>query len=117
MGEQRTDGGLQLRERIDRYLQESGLAEKPVRVVPLTGDASDRRYFRIISADGTTLVLALHAGPIEFATLPFANLAEWMAEIPLPVPDILGHSDPLGILALQDLGDTTLQAHLGAAEG
>jgi len=30
------------------------------------------------------------------------------------VPLVLGHSDPLGILALQDLGDVTLQAHLGA---
>jgi aminoglycoside/choline kinase family phosphotransferase len=35
--------------------------------------------------------------------------------VPLPVPAVLGHSDPLGILALQDLGDVTLQAHLGAA--
>jgi aminoglycoside/choline kinase family phosphotransferase len=31
------------------------------------------------------------------------------------VPAILGHSDELGILALEDLGDVTLQAHLGAA--
>jgi aminoglycoside/choline kinase family phosphotransferase len=31
------------------------------------------------------------------------------------VPAILGHSNELGILALQDLGDVTLQAHLGAA--
>jgi aminoglycoside/choline kinase family phosphotransferase len=38
-----------------------------------------------------------------------------MQQVPLPVPDILGHSDELGILALQDLGDVTLQAHLGAA--
>jgi aminoglycoside/choline kinase family phosphotransferase len=30
------------------------------------------------------------------------------------VPSIIGHSDPLGVLALQDLGDVTLQAHLGA---
>jgi aminoglycoside/choline kinase family phosphotransferase len=35
--------------------------------------------------------------------------------VPLPVPAVLGHSDALGILALQDLGDVTLQAHLGAA--
>jgi len=35
--------------------------------------------------------------------------------MPLPVPAILGHSDELGIIALQDLGDVTLQAHLGAA--
>jgi len=28
---------------------------------------------------------------------------------------VLGHADDLGVLALQDLGDVTLQAHLGAA--
>jgi len=31
------------------------------------------------------------------------------------VPAILGHEDALGILALEDLGDVTLQAHLGTA--
>jgi N-acetylmuramate 1-kinase len=35
--------------------------------------------------------------------------------MPVPVPAILGHSNELGILALEDLGDVTLQAHLGAA--
>ena len=104
-----------LRERIDHYLRQSGLAGVNPRVVPLTGDASDRKYFRIIPAGGQPLVLALHAGPIDFATLPFANVGMLMQQIPLPVPDILGHSDELGILALQDLGDVTLQAHLGAA--
>ena len=54
-------------------------------------------------------------GPIDFATLPFANVARLLQQVPLPVPAILGHSDALGILALQDLGDVTLQAHLGAA--
>ena len=115
MTEQRTADGVELRERIDLYLRDSGLAGPSARVVPLTGDASDRRYFRIIPADGPPIVLALHAGAIEFATLPFANVAELLRLIPLPVPLVLGHSDPLGILALQDLGDVTLQAHLGAA--
>ena len=100
---------------ITQFLTESGLAGPDARVVPLTGDASDRRYFRIIPADGPSIVLALHAGPIDFATLPFANVGALLQQIPLPVPAILGHSDPLGIVALQDLGDVTLQAHLGAA--
>jgi N-acetylmuramate 1-kinase len=115
MSEQRTTDGAQVRDRIDQFLRETGLAGPKPRVVPLTGDASDRRYVRIIAADGTSIVLALHAGPIEFATLPFANVATLMQRIPLPVPAMLGHSDPLGIVALQDLGDVTLQAHLGAA--
>ena len=115
MTEPLTADATQLRDRIHQYLRESGLAGKNARVVPLTGDASDRRYFRIIPTDGPSLVLALHASAIEFASLPFANVGELLQLVPLPVPSVLGHSDPLGILALQDLGDVTLQAHLGAA--
>ena len=115
MANQPTIEGAELRDRIDQYLRESGLAGSGARVVPLTGDASDRRYFRILTPDGPSVVLALHAGPIEFATLPFANVADLLQQVPLPVPAVLGHSDALGILALQDLGDVTLQAHLGAA--
>src|SRR2546427_2421791 len=115
MAEQRTAEGADVRDRIDRYLRESRLVDRQARVVPLTGDASDRKYFRIIPADATSIVLALHAGPIEFATLPFANVAGLLQQVPLPVPVVLDHSDALGIIALQDLGDVTLQAHLGAA--
>jgi len=115
MSDERTTEGLMLRERIDRYLETSGLAARQPRVLPLTGDASDRRDFRVLLAAGDSVVLALHSGPIEFAALPFANVAELLHRMPLPVPAILGHSDALGILELQDLGDVTLQAHLGAA--
>jgi len=43
------------------------------------------------------------------------NVASLLASMPVPVPRILAHSNELGIIALQDLGDVTLQAHLGAA--
>jgi aminoglycoside/choline kinase family phosphotransferase len=104
-----------LRERVDRYLIESGLSARAPRIVPLTGDASDRRYFRVLLADGDSVVLALHAGPIDFSSLPFANVATLLQRVPLPVPAIVGHSNVDGVVALQDLGDVTLQAHLGAA--
>jgi aminoglycoside/choline kinase family phosphotransferase len=115
MTEQRTPDGLQTRERIDRYLRESGMIDRRARVVPLTGDASDRKYFRVITPDTSSYVIALHAGSIDFATLPFASVADLLRQVPLPVPQIFGHSDALGIVALQDLGDVTLQAHLGAS--
>ena len=102
-------------DRIDQYLQNSGLAARNPRIVPLTGDASDRKYYRVIPPDAPSIVLALHAGPIEFASLPFANVASLLEQVPLPVPDVLDHSDGLGILALEDLGDVTLQALVGAA--
>jgi aminoglycoside/choline kinase family phosphotransferase len=111
----RTDDDAANDDRIDRYLRANGLDGPGTRVVPLTGDASDRRYFRIIRPDRDSLVLALHIGPIEFASLPFVSVAELLRQMPLPVPALLGHSDALGILALEDLGDVTLQAHLGAA--
>jgi len=115
MTEPQTANGVDVDERVDRYLRESGLPAGNARVVPLTGDASDRRYFRIIPADGAPLVLAVHAGPIEFSRMPFANVARLLRQMPLPAPAILGHSDELGVIALQDLGDVTLQAHLGAS--
>ena len=104
-----------VRPRIDQYLAESGLAARGARVVPLTGDASDRRYLRILLRDGPPQVLAVYPQPFDIEALPFVNVARLLAAMPVPVPAILGHSSALGIIALQDLGDVTLQAHLGAA--
>ncbi|MBY0493997.1 MAG: phosphotransferase [Cyanobacteria bacterium] len=101
--------------RLEQYLAEQRLTGQTLKVVPLTGDASDRRYFRVLLKDARPIVLALHAGPIDFASMPFVSIARLLAEVPVPVPRILHHSDSLGILGLEDLGDVTLQAHLGAA--
>jgi aminoglycoside/choline kinase family phosphotransferase len=101
--------------RIDRFLAETGLGAHVAKVLALTGDASDRQYFRVLLRNEPSQVLALHTGAIEFETLPFVNVAELLSQMPVPVPRILAHSNPLGIIALQDLGDVTLQAHLGAA--
>jgi len=106
---------LDARERIDGYLQRSGLAARSPRVVPLTGDASDRRYFRVILPDSPSIVLALYSASFDVRSLPFVNVATLLSRMPVPVPSVLGHADDLGVLALQDLGDVTLQAHLGAA--
>jgi aminoglycoside/choline kinase family phosphotransferase len=104
-----------VRPRIDQFLSETGLAARGAKVVPLTGDASDRRYLRVLLRDAPSQVLAVYPQAFDVEQLPFANVARLMAAMPVPVPAILGHSNELGILALQDLGDVTLQAHLGAA--
>ena len=101
--------------RIAAYLQEQRLTGEVQQVVALTGDASDRRYYRVHFAARPSIVLALHAGPIDVDSLPFVSVARLMRAIPLPVPDILHWSNALGVLGLEDLGDVTLQAHLGAA--
>ena len=61
-------------------------------------------------------VLAVHPGPIEFERLPFVNVARLLSAMPVPVPRILGALRTRWASSRsQDLGDVTLQAHLGAA--
>jgi N-acetylmuramate 1-kinase len=115
MTDKRQADGSDVRDRIDGYLKRSGLTSRSARVVPLTGDASDRRYFRVLLPDADSIVLSLHAAAFEFDKLPFVNVARLLSRMPVPVPAVLGHADELGVLALEDLGDVTLQAHLGAA--
>ena len=98
---------------VQQYLDRFGVAD--ARVVALTGDASDRRYFRILPKDGDSFVLSMYSAAFAYESLPFVNTAALFAAMPVPVPKILGHADDLGILALEDLGDVTLQAHLGSA--
>jgi len=113
--EKRQPDAADQRDRIDAYLQRSGLSSRTPRVVPLTGDASDRRYFRVLLPDEPSIVLALYAEAFQFDALPFVNVARLLEEMPVPIPRVLGHADDIGVLALEDLGDVTLQAHLGAA--
>jgi aminoglycoside/choline kinase family phosphotransferase len=98
---------------VDAYLARSG--QQAARIVALTGDASDRRYFRVVPPVGSSFVLSVHAAPFDYGSLPFVNVAGLLEEMPLPVPRILGEAADLGVLALEDLGDVTLQARLGAA--
>ncbi len=115
MTERRTADGSDARARIDQFLTETDLGRRGAKVVPLSGDASDRRYFRVLLRDAPSQVLAVHPGPIAFDALPFVNVARLLNAIPVPVPRILAHSDAIGIIALEDLGDVTLQAHVGTA--
>ena len=98
---------------VRAYLDRENMSD--ARVVALTGDASDRRYFRVLPRSGDAFVLAVNAAPFVYDQLPFVNTAQLFAAMPVPVPRILGHADHLGVLALEDLGDVTLQAHLGSA--
>jgi aminoglycoside/choline kinase family phosphotransferase len=100
-------------EAVVGFLDRQGI--DAARIVPLTGDASDRKYFRVIPRTAHSLVVALHAQPFEPGSLPFVHVTRLFEAVPVPVPRLLGEAPDLGILALEDLGDVTLQAHLGAA--
>ena len=104
-------------DRVTAYLARVGLVANETSMCELAGDASDRRYVRVVSADGSSRVLLVHADPIDADILPFINVARLLRQIPVPVPAVLAHEADLGILVLEDLGDVTLQDHLVHATG
>jgi aminoglycoside/choline kinase family phosphotransferase len=105
-------GEADVRARIDRFLDDSGLRSQNPQVLPLPGDASDRRYVRVHLSDGSSQILSVYPGAVDIDASPFVNVAGLLHAMPVPIPRILARSGTLGILALEDLGDVTLQAHL-----
>jgi aminoglycoside/choline kinase family phosphotransferase len=88
-------------------------------VMPLLGDASDRRYYRLRFAtpvDGmTSLVLMRLAKPHTAGELPFANIQRYLSSKGIPVPHIFCDDSVHGLVLLEDLGDITLEAALQGA--
>src|SRR5262245_44553657 len=88
-------------------------------VQALQGDASDRRYYRLIFAteiEGmTSLVLMRLARPYTAGELPFVNVQRYLSLKQIPVPDVFWDDSTHGLVLLEDLGDVTLEAALQGA--
>jgi aminoglycoside/choline kinase family phosphotransferase len=106
-------GGTTPDGRVARYLNDR-FGGRDVRVWPLSGDASTRRYYRIV-VDGGLSVLSLNPEPFDADKLPFVIVRNLMAGWGLLVPEIRDMEGSLGILLLEDLGDLTLQEALKGA--
>ena len=78
-------------------------------VTPLTGDASTRRYYRVIPADGPPRVVMDYGRPFAGETDDI-QLARMFRRAGLPVAEILETCGPVGCLLLEDLGDLTLES-------
>ena len=97
-------------ERVAEYLRRSNLAPAATRVEPLHGDASSRAYVRIVPAGRPPVVLALHPEPFVPGSLPQIVVGSMLGRLGIPVPAVLDEAADLGILAVEDLGDETLQS-------
>ena len=80
-------------------------------IEPLAGDASFRRYFRILHKDGRRAVL-MDAPPPHEDPRPFVAVAEWLASIGLSAPELLARDLDQGLLLLGDFGDDRLRERL-----
>ncbi|WP_033075618.1 aminoglycoside phosphotransferase family protein [Sphingopyxis sp. MWB1] len=82
------------------------------RIVPLAGDASFRRYFRVIG-EGRQAVL-MDAPPPHEDPRPFVAVAEWLLARGLTAPTILARDLDRGLLLIEDFGDVRLRETLDA---
>ncbi|MBO9580227.1 MAG: phosphotransferase [Sphingobium sp.] len=82
-------------------------------ILPLAGDASFRRYFRVVD-DGRRAVL-MDAPPPHEDPRPFVSVAEWLCGHGFAAPAILARDLDEGLLLLEDFGDARLREHLDAA--
>ena len=94
--------------RARTWLRRAGLPPS-TRLAPLAGDASDRRFVRIVPPGAPSRILVVHDGPIDPETLPLIRVAELFRRLPVPVPVIHGADAALGIVVVDDLGDTMLE--------
>ena len=102
-------------ERVRGFLQERfGSLSQAMRLVPLAGDASTRRYYRLLRDEGG-VVIAVYPEPIDAEQNPFVVVRHLMAGWGIPVPEILAVDGERGVLLLEDLGDLTLQEQLKTA--
>ena len=83
------------------------------RVLSLAGDASFRRYFRVL-LDGKSYVL-MDAPPGKEDTSPFLAVRDWLSSAEVRVPDLIAKNREQGFLLLQDFGDLTWASQLTSA--
>ncbi|HEV7503047.1 MAG TPA: phosphotransferase, partial [Vicinamibacteria bacterium] len=102
-------------QRVSDFLAERyGRRVGELRVIPLSGDASSRRYYRVHDDDEQS-VISLNPEPFDPEQLPFVVIRNLMAGWGLPVPEIRATDGARGILLQEDLGDLSLQESLKEA--
>ena len=75
------------------------------KVLPLAGDASNRKYLRLEMNDGRSAVL-MDAPPDKGENIrPFIQVALYLRSLGLSAPQIFEHDEVRGFLLLEDLGD------------
>jgi aminoglycoside/choline kinase family phosphotransferase len=93
------------------FLEESGWGDGEV--LPLAGDASFRRYFRVV-APGRTAVL-MHAPPDQENSQPFVDVAEHLNRLGFAAPKVMASDLEKGLILLEDFGDARMREVVDAA--
>lgn len=82
-------------------------AFRPQRLDVVSGDASFRRYFRLVHSGGT--LIAVDAPPAKENSRPFVAIARALYDHEVRVPQVIQADFELGFMLLSDFGDTMLR--------
>ena len=88
---------------LDGFIARAGWSS--ARREPIVGDASFRRYIRLVRAAGRAIVM--DAPPPAEDVRPFLRVARHLRGLGLSAPEILDADAASGFLLLEDLGDDT----------
>lgn len=88
-----------------QFLARHGWSE--AQILPLAGDASFRRYFRVLAGDRRAVLM--DAPPPHEDPRPFMAMAEWLEGVGLTAPRILAADLELGLLLIDDFGDVRMR--------
>ncbi len=81
--------------------------------LPVAGDASFRRYFRIV--EGARRAILMDAPPPHEDPRPFIAVAEWLIERDFAAPAILACDLDQGLVLIEDFGDDRLREAIDAS--
>ena len=97
----------------DAFLASCGW--RNARIEPLAGDASFRRYFRVICGDRQAVLM--DAPPPHEDPRPFADVGRWLIEHGLSAPKVLASDLERGLLLLRDFGDVRFRETVDSDAG
>ena len=92
-------------DRLERFITQQGVASKEV--IPLTPDASTRKYYRI-GWKKRTAVAAVYPEPFDPEFHPYLDVTRLFLDCDIPVPEIYAVDGNAGIIVQEDLGDQQL---------
>ncbi len=92
------------------FLARNGWAD--AEILPLAGDASFRRYFRVV-AKGRRAVL-MDAPPPHEDPRPFLTVGNWLRTHGFAAPEVLGVDLDHGLVLLEDFGDARMRETVDA---
>jgi N-acetylmuramate 1-kinase len=94
---------------LEDFLNANGWSDAAVSAV--AGDASFRRYFRVVSGDGDKAIL-MDAPPPHEDPRPFIEIAEYLKGNGFRAPDIFAKDLSRGLVLIEDFGDERMREHL-----